>query len=78
VRLRTGETEFFDVTDEAGAVGAQYQLDLVKIHKGTGGASASRSTASAKPHAAEAQELRADGPATELRSSVGAVVARLP
>jgi len=47
VRLREGETEFFDVTDEAGQVTAQYQLDLVKIHNGTT-ASAARATASSK------------------------------
>jgi len=34
LRLRAGETEFFDVKDETGAVTAQYQLDLVKIHRG--------------------------------------------
>jgi hypothetical protein len=78
LRLRTGETEFFDVTDETGAVAGQFQLDLVKIHKGTGGASASRSKSSAKPSAARAAGLRADASTTELRSSVGAVVARLP
>jgi hypothetical protein len=47
LRLRAGETEFLDVTDDAGAVTAQYQLDLVKIHKSTT-ASASRATASSK------------------------------
>jgi hypothetical protein len=48
LRLRAGETEFLDVTDdETGAVTAQYQLDLVKIHKSTT-ASASRAAASSK------------------------------
>ena len=47
LRLRAGETEFLDVTDEAGAVTAQYQLDLVKIHNSTT-ASASRAKASSK------------------------------
>jgi hypothetical protein len=32
LRLREGETMFFDVVDESGAVGAQFQLDLVKIN----------------------------------------------
>lgn len=32
IRLRAGDTEFIDVKDEAGAVTAQYQLDLLKIH----------------------------------------------
>jgi hypothetical protein len=35
IRLRAGETEFFDVKDADGNVTAQYQLDLVKIHKST-------------------------------------------
>ena len=35
IRLRAGETEFFDVRDADGQVVAQYQLDLVKIHKST-------------------------------------------
>lgn len=47
VRLRAGDTEFFDVTDETGNVTAQYQLDLIKIHKATT-ASASRARASSK------------------------------
>jgi len=47
VRMRAGETEFFDVHDETGNVTAQYQLDLVKIHTGTT-ASASRAKASSK------------------------------
>jgi hypothetical protein len=45
--MRAGDTEFFDVIDETGSVSAQYQLDLVKIHKGTT-ASASRAKASSK------------------------------
>jgi hypothetical protein len=47
VRLRAGDTEFFDVTDETGNVTAQYQLDLIKIHKATT-ASAARAKASSK------------------------------
>ncbi len=34
LHLRAGETQYFDVLDEDGEVKAQYQLDLVKIHKG--------------------------------------------
>ena len=37
LRLKAGDTEFLDVTDATGAVTAQYQLDLVKIHKSTHG-----------------------------------------
>jgi hypothetical protein len=47
VRLRAGDTEFFDVTDDTGQVTAQYQLDLIKIHRGTT-ASAARAKASSK------------------------------
>lgn len=55
LRLRAGETEFLDVVDETGATTAQYQLDLVKIHKGKT-ASASKATASSKA----GRELLAD------------------
>ena len=34
LQLRAGDTEFLDVAGTDGAAGAQYQLDLVKIHKG--------------------------------------------
>jgi hypothetical protein len=47
VRLRAGDTEFFDVIDDTGHVTAQYQLDLIKIHRGTT-ASAARAKASSK------------------------------
>lgn len=33
IRLRAGETEFIDVVDESGNSSAQFQLDLLKIHK---------------------------------------------
>jgi hypothetical protein len=35
IHLRQGDTEFFDVVDEAGNVQAQYQLELVKIQRKT-------------------------------------------
>ena len=35
IRLRAGETEFIDVVDESGATSAQFQLDLLTIHKST-------------------------------------------
>ncbi len=47
LRLRVGETEFLDVVDEMGNVTAQYQLDLVKIHKATT-SSAAKASASSK------------------------------
>jgi hypothetical protein len=65
IRLRAGETQFFDITDETGNVVAQYQLDLVKIHRaGASGARAGRRTASAS--------------ARRLRAALGATSARLP
>jgi hypothetical protein len=71
VRLRAGETEFFDVQDETGAVTGQFQLDLLKIHR-SGGASASRAKASVKAAVSLAQSGAA------LRSTVGRSIARLP
>jgi hypothetical protein len=47
LRLKAGETEFLDVVDETGNTTAQYQLDLLKIHKGET-ASASKASASSK------------------------------
>lgn len=47
IRLRAGDTEFIDVKDEAGAVTAQYQLDLLKIHR-TSTTSAREAKASSK------------------------------
>ena len=47
VRMRAGDTEFLDVTDDAGVVTAQYRFDLVTIKK-IKTASASRATASSK------------------------------
>jgi hypothetical protein len=72
VRLRVGETEFFDVKDETGTVTAQYQLDLIKIHKS--GSSSDEPTRSAaglagsKPRAAR----------SVLRSTAGRISAQLP
>jgi hypothetical protein len=47
VRMKAGDTEFFDVMDDSGSVTAQYQLDLVKIHKSST-TSATRAMASSK------------------------------
>jgi hypothetical protein len=47
IRLRAGETEFLDVVDAEGNVSAQYQLDLIKIHKSRT-TSATRAKASSK------------------------------
>jgi hypothetical protein len=70
IRLRAGETEFFDVTDETGAVTEQYQLDLIKIHKG-GTASPTRSTSGLAASKSGARR-------SALRSVARRVAARLP
>jgi hypothetical protein len=63
IRLRAGETEFLDVKDETGAVTEQYQLDLLKIHKGTT-ASAAKASASSRSGARIVRARAAhDGPA---------------
>jgi len=70
IRLRAGETEFLDVTDETGAVSEQYQLDLIKIHN-----SSSASAASAKPRRTSSMPRARR---SELRSVAGHVSAYLP
>jgi hypothetical protein len=60
LRLREGETEFFDVVDETGKVTAQYELDLLKIHNGTT-ASAARASSKAGRRLLEAR-VSSDGP----------------
>lgn len=47
LRLRAGDTEFLDVVDATGAVGGQFQLDLIKVHNSKQ-ASASRARSSSK------------------------------
>jgi hypothetical protein len=70
IRLRAGETEFFDVNDETGAVTGQYQLDLIKIHRG-GTASPTRSTSARAASKAGARR-------SDLRSVARRTAARLP
>jgi hypothetical protein len=71
IRLREGETEFLDVTDDAGTVTGQYQLDLIKIHKGS---SASASAAKTSSHRA----AKSSAHRSELRSVAGRTSAYLP
>jgi hypothetical protein len=90
IRLREGETEFLDVTDETGNVVEQYQLDLIKIHKGSK-ATPARTAAASKAGArlvksrpaAAAYQWNAETGTLEprrgvLRSTVGRTSARLP
>jgi hypothetical protein len=62
IRLRAGETEFLDVKDAAGAVVAQYQLDLVKIHKSTTTSAAEAKASSKAGRRIVAARISADGP----------------
>jgi hypothetical protein len=57
IRLREGETEFFDVLDENGESIGKYQLDLIEIHGGRG--SSSGRTAAARAAAPGALQDRA-------------------
>jgi hypothetical protein len=41
LELAVGETEFIEVKDDAGTVVGSYQLDVLKIHKGTSGSAKS-------------------------------------
>jgi hypothetical protein len=75
VRLRAGETEFFDIKDETGNVTDQFQLDLIKVHN-AGGASASASKRKAKASVkAAVRMLQGDA---GLRATAGQSIARLP
>jgi hypothetical protein len=71
IRLREGETEFLDVKDDTGNVTGQYQLDLIKIHKGS---SASASAAKTSAHRA----AKSTAHRSELRSVAGRTSAYLP
>jgi hypothetical protein len=71
IRLREGETEFLDITDDTGAVTQQYQLDVIKIHNA---GSASAAKASTSRHAASRSGARR----SQLRSVAGRTSAYLP
>jgi hypothetical protein len=58
IRLSPGDTEFFDVKDEAGTTTAQYQLDLVKIKRSTTASAAKARSARAKASKAGRAVLR--------------------
>ena len=59
IRLREGETEFFDVLDEEGEPTAQYQLDLVKIRRSTTASASKAEAARAKASKAGRRVVRA-------------------
>jgi hypothetical protein len=78
LRMRAGETEFFDVVDETGAVTAQYQLDLIKIHKRTT-ASVSRANVSSKRGRRLLKaRVAADGPTGYRWNAAAAALERRP
>jgi hypothetical protein len=58
IHLRVGDTEFFDVKDEAGAIVAQYELDLLNIRRKTTSSAAAAKAARAKVSKAGRRVLR--------------------
>jgi hypothetical protein len=62
LKLRQGETEFFDVSDDTGSAtgaGAQYELDIVKIHHGSTASAAKAAAARSKASPAGREILKA-------------------
>jgi hypothetical protein len=59
IRLKVGDTEFFDVSDENGQVTAQYELDLLNIKKSTTASASKAQAARAKSSKAGRRVLRA-------------------
>jgi hypothetical protein len=70
LHLRAGETEFLDVTDDAGEVTGKFQLDLVAIH-------VSKKTAAAAA-AASAKRAKTAGAATTRAAQIGEAAAGSP
>jgi hypothetical protein len=69
IRLREGETEFFDITDETGNVTQQLQLDLLEIHNVKKGATPSRTKSAG---------MKSGPRRTEARSVSRRIAAYLP
>jgi hypothetical protein len=62
LKLRQGDTEFFDVSDDSGSAtgaGAQYELDIVKIHHGSTASAAKAAAARSKASPAGREILKA-------------------
>jgi hypothetical protein len=59
IRVRVGDTEFFDVKDEGGETSAQYQLDLLAIKRSTTASASKAKAARAKVSKAGRRVLRA-------------------
>ena len=59
IHVRVGDTEFFDVKDEAGGTTAQYQLDLLAIKRSTTASASKAKAARAKVSKAGRRVLRA-------------------
>ena len=62
IHLREGHTELFDVTDAAGTVTAQYQLDLLDVKRRTTASAAKAKAVRARASKAGRRALRARGP----------------
>jgi hypothetical protein len=58
IRLRVGDTEFFDVKDEKGEVTAQYELDLLAVKTHTTSSASAAAAARAKVSGAGRKVLR--------------------
>jgi hypothetical protein len=65
-KLKAGETEFLDVKGEAGTAVAQYQLDLIKIHRATASSARTRAT-----RAKAARLLKGAASSGAVRGAVG-------
>jgi hypothetical protein len=78
--LRTGETEFLDVTDETGAITASYELDLLAIHAAKTGAAAAAAAAAGTgtADAAKAGAARKRAAALGRRAVDGHIAANGP
>ena len=78
VSLRAGETEFIDVIDDEGTVSAQYQLDLVKIHKSETASAAKASASSKAGKLLLADRIELDGPVPYRFDAATGTLSRRP
>ena len=85
LRMRSGDTEFFDVIGEDGSVGQQYQIDVLAIHTKAGATAAKARKArvgkvqkawAAKAHSSLAGAARA-GASANIGAGVGALLGSL-
>jgi hypothetical protein len=86
LEMGVGDTEFLDVADDQGAVGEQYELDVLAIHtkKGAKAGAARKARAArtrhiwtAKARTSLAGAARAGGPSANIGAGVGALLGSL-